>query len=68
MSSMYSRPSIASAPIPGVDERLRLRAILAPLIVVNLEIVALRIERRIDVAEIDAFAPDLARSTSRLSP
>ena len=46
------------APFPGIDERLRLRAVFAALVVVDLEVVALRIERRVDVAQIDAFAVD----------
>lgn len=39
--------------------RLRLGAILAALVVIDLEIVALRIERRIDVAKVDAAARDM---------
>ncbi len=46
-------------PRPGIDERLRLGAILAALVVVDLEIIALRVERRVDVAKIDAAALDL---------
>ena len=47
-------------PFPRIDEGLRLRAVLAALVVVDLEVVALGIERRIDVAQIDALAGDLA--------
>ncbi len=48
------------APVPRIDKGLRLRAVLAALVVVDLEVIALRIERRIDVAQIDAFRRDLA--------
>ena len=48
------------APFPGIDKRLRLRPVFAALIVINLEIIALRIERRVDVAEVDAFGWYLA--------
>ena len=48
------------APFPCIDKRLRLRAVLAALIIVNLEVIAFRIERRIDVTQIDAAAFELA--------
>jgi hypothetical protein len=39
---------------------LGLRAILAALIVVNLEVIALRIEGRINIAEVNTLAANLA--------
>jgi hypothetical protein len=48
------------APFPGIDKRLRLRPVFAALIVINLEVIALRIEWRVDVAEIDACIGYLA--------
>jgi hypothetical protein len=48
------------APFPGIDKGLRLRPVLAALVVVNLEVVALGIERRINVAKINAGIGNLA--------
>ena len=48
------------APFPGIDERLRLCPVFAALIIIDLEVIALRIERWVDVAEIDAFGRYLA--------
>src|ERR1017187_5860060 len=42
----------AIIPCPRVDERLRLRPVLCPNVVVNLVIVSFRVERWIDVAEV----------------
>ena len=47
-------------PGPGIDERLSLRLIILPDVVVNLEVVALGVEWRVDVAQIHRFIPQLA--------
>ena len=55
------------SPFPGIDERLRLCAVLAALVVVDLEVVALGIERRVDIAQIDAVAVDPVAQEDRKS-
>lgn len=47
-------------PRPGVDERLRLRLVVLADVVIDLEIIALAIERRVDIAEVDRVILDLA--------
>ena len=56
------------APLPGVDEGLRLRAVLAALAGLNLEVIALRIEGRVDVAQVNAGRRDLAAEDVEIIP
>ena len=47
-------------PRPGIGERLRLRAVFAADVVVNLEIIAVGIERRVDIAKVNRFVLEVA--------
>ena len=47
-------------PGPGINERLGLRLVILANVVVNLKLVALGVERRIDVAQINRFIPHFA--------
>ena len=48
------------APLSVIDERLRLHPVLAALVSVNLEAIALRNERRVNLAQVDALLLNLA--------
>ncbi len=55
------QPRLRLIPLfPYIDKGLRLCAILGSLVVVNLEIIAFGIERRVDIAQIDRIIRDLA--------
>ena len=47
-------------PRPSINKGLRLRLVIFPDVIVNLEIITLRVKRRVDVAEVDGFIPQLA--------
>ena len=45
-------------PFPGINKSLRLRAVFAADVVVNLIVIALGIKRRVNVAKINRFIAD----------
>jgi len=56
------------SPVPSIDEHLRLGYVVFTDIIVNLIIVPIAVERRVDVAQIDGFLRDVLLKTSKLSP